>query len=70
MLDIGITLRKYRDKHRYTQQFVANCIGISRVAYRKWENNSIEFSILQLKKISDLYCVPIDVLIKESYLVI
>lgn len=68
MLDIGITLRKYRDRYNYTQQFVADCIGISRVAYRKWENNHVEFSINQLKKIAELYEIPIDRVIKESYI--
>lgn len=68
MLDIGITLRRYRDKNVYTQQYVADLLGISRVAYRKWENNGVEFSINQLAKISILYNVPIDLIIKESYL--
>lgn len=68
MLDIGITLRKYRDKHVYTQQYVADLIGISRVTYRKWENNDVEFSINQLAKISMLYDIPIYLIIKESYI--
>ena len=43
MLDIGVTLRRYRDKYSYTQQYAADIIGISRVAYRKWENNEVDF---------------------------
>lgn len=50
MLDVGTTLRRYRDERQYTQQYVANIIGISRVAYRKWENNEVDFAISQLKK--------------------
>ncbi len=68
LLDIGVTLRKYRDKHVYTQQHVADMIGISRVAYRKWENNNVEFTINQLEKIGILYNIPIDLIIKQSYL--
>ena len=67
MLDIGITLRKFRDKNRYTQQYVANYIGISRVAYRKWENNGVDFSVSQLARIAELYCVALEEIIKISY---
>lgn len=66
MLDIGITLRRYRDKYNYTQQYVADVIGISRVAYRKWENNQIDFAISQLIKIAELYDIPIHEIIIQS----
>jgi len=66
MLDIGITLRKYRNKYGYTQQFVADCIGISRVSYRKWEDNNVEFTVTQLQKIAEFYNIVIDQIIKES----
>ena len=66
MLDIGNTLRKYRDESQYTQQYVANIIGISRVAYRKWENNDVDFALSQLKKIADLYEIPIHEIILQS----
>jgi transcriptional regulator with XRE-family HTH domain len=66
MLDIGITLRRYRDKYNYTQQYVADVIGISRVAYRKWENNEVDFSLSQLNKIAELYDMPIHEIIIQS----
>lgn len=66
MLDIGITLRRYRDKYNYTQQYVANVIGISRVAYRKWENNEVDFALSQLSKIAELYEIPIHEIIIQS----
>lgn len=66
MLDIGNTLRRYRDECRYTQQYVANIIGISRVAYRKWENNEVDFALSQLMKIAELYEVPIHQIILHS----
>lgn len=66
MLDIGNTLRRYRDEHQYTQQYVANIIGISRVAYRKWENNEVDFALSQLMKIAELYEVPIHQIILHS----
>lgn len=66
MLDIGITLRRYRDKYNYTQQYVADVIGISRVAYRKWENNKVDFAMSQLAKIAELYEVPVHEIIIQS----
>lgn len=68
MLDIGITLRKYRDKYGFTQQFVADCLCISRISYRKWENNDIDFTINQLERIAEFYNTSIEVIIKESYI--
>ncbi|WP_426327158.1 helix-turn-helix transcriptional regulator [Pedobacter sp. R-06] len=67
MLDIGNTLRKYRNKHNYTQQYAADVIGISRVAYRKWENNEVDFSLSQLGKIAELYEIPIQDIIIQSH---
>jgi transcriptional regulator with XRE-family HTH domain len=66
MLDIGTTLRRYRDKYNYTQQYVADVIGISRVAYRKWENNEVDFSLSQLNKIAEVYDIPIHEIIIQS----
>lgn len=67
-LDIGITLRKYRDQNKNTQQYVADFLGISRISYRKWENNEIDFTISQLQKISSLYDVEIEEIIAQSCL--
>jgi len=67
MFDIGITLRKYRDREKYTQQYVANYIGISRVAYRKWENNEIDFSISKLLKVTELYGITMQEIMSQSY---
>lgn len=68
MLDIGNTLRKYRNKNNYTQQYVADVIGISRVTYRKWENNEVDFSLSQLSKIAELYGMPIqDIIIQSDF---
>ena len=66
MLDVGNALRRYRDEHQYTQQYVANIIGISRVAYRKWENNEVDFALSQLKKIAELYETSIHQIILNS----
>lgn len=69
MLDIGITLRKLRNKQCFTQQFTADCLGISRITYRKWENNEVDFSITQLKAIAEFYNLKIEDIIKASYVI-
>ncbi|WP_029274502.1 helix-turn-helix domain-containing protein, partial [Pedobacter borealis] len=66
MLDIGNTLRRYRDKFNFTLQYVADVIGISRVTYRKWENNGVDFAMSQLIKISELYDISIQEIIIQS----
>lgn len=66
-MDIGITLRKLRNQHKYSQQYVANCLEISRSAYKKWENNLVNFSISQLKKIAEFYNIEIHQIIEMSY---
>lgn len=68
MLDIGNTLRKFRNKYGYSQQFIANCLNISRVTYRKWENNEVNFNLNQLEKISTFYEIPLHNIIVESYI--
>ena len=68
MIDIGNLLRKYRNSHCFTQQYVADFLEISRNAYRKWEVNKIDFSISQLEKISSLYDVDIEEIIVQSRL--
>lgn len=65
-IDIGNTLRRYRDNNNYTQQYVADAIGISRVSYRKWENNEVDFSVSQLVKIADLYEIAVGDLFEQS----
>lgn len=66
-LDIGNTLRKYRDMNMLSQQFVSNNLNISRNAYRKWGNNTVYFSISQLEKIANFYSIPLHTLILDSY---
>jgi transcriptional regulator with XRE-family HTH domain len=67
-MDIGITLRKLRNMHKYSQQHVADCLEISREAYKRWENNRVNFSISQLYKVADLYAMEIHQIIEMSYL--
>lgn len=66
-IDIGSMLRKYRNMNSLSQEKVSNYLNISRQAYQKWENNDVNFTISQLKKIAELYEIPLHVIITESY---
>lgn len=59
-MDVGIRLRKYRIAKGYSQQFVADCLDISRNAYMAKEDNKVDLSSRQLIKICELYEVSID----------
>lgn len=66
-IDIGSMLRKYRSMNSLSQESVSNQLNISRQAYQKWENNNVDFTISQLKKIGELYEIPLHIIITESY---
>jgi len=55
-----------RNIHGYSQEEIAEKIGISRQAYAKWENGSTIPDIEKCKRLADLYDVTIDSLIKET----
>ena len=55
-----------RNVHGYSQEEVAEKIGISRQAYAKWENGSTIPDIEKCQRLSELYGVTIDSLIKTT----
>ena len=61
-------LRNLRDKYGYTQQDVANRIGIGKSAYRSYENkiNNRRIPVDVLARVADLYNVSIDELLGSS----
>ena len=52
---LGEILRKLRTSKNHSQEFVADCLNISRTAYKDWENGKIDFSITKLERISAFY---------------
>ena len=55
-----------RNIHGYSQEDVAEKIGISRQAYAKWENGATIPDIEKCQRLSELYGVTIDSLIKTT----
>lgn len=66
-IDIGTTLFRYRRKCGYSQQYVADILGISLTAYKKWEKKTDNITLSQLKKIEQVYGKPIQAIIIDSY---
>ncbi|MFC5282282.1 helix-turn-helix transcriptional regulator [Pedobacter alpinus] len=56
---MGETLRKLRVNKKQSQEFVADCLNISRTAYKDWENGKIDFSFSKLERISEFFEVPL-----------
>ncbi|MGO4948135.1 helix-turn-helix domain-containing protein [Blautia sp. Sow4_E7] len=55
-----------RNVHGYSQEEIAEKIGISRQAYAKWENGATITDIEKCQRLSDLYGITIDSLIKTT----
>ena len=61
---IGIFLRKLRNKFSLTQDFIAKKVGVSRPTLNKIEANKSEITLLQAKKLADFYNIPLADLLK------
>lgn len=64
--ELSARLRKLRDKYGYTQQDVADQIGIGKSAYRSYENNDRRIPVDVLTRVAALYNVSVDELLGNS----
>lgn len=58
-----LTLRKL---HKFSQEFVADHVGVSRQAVAKWETGETSPDIYSCKALADLYNVTLDDLVNFS----
>lgn len=65
-MDIGQKLKDTRAKAGLTQEQVAEIIGVSRQTVSSWENNRSYPDIASILKLSDLYSLSLDELLKED----
>ncbi|WP_350355714.1 helix-turn-helix domain-containing protein [Parabacteroides goldsteinii] len=56
-------LKNERKSHNFTQQYVANEIGVSLRAYQQYEQGLYEPNIEKLIKLADLFGITVDLLI-------
>ena len=65
-MDIGNKLKSARMNCNFTQEFVAEKIGVSRQTISNWETNKTYPDIVSVIALSDLYSVSLDSLLKED----
>lgn len=63
-MDIGSKIRKSRTESGFTQEQAAEALGISRQTISNWENEKSYPDIISVLKMSDLYNVSLDYLLK------
>lgn len=59
-------LKKFRQQKNYTQEQVAEILGVSTHTISRWERNTTLPDVTILPQIAKLYCVTIDDFFKES----
>ena len=59
-------LRKYRDRYGYTQQYVADQLGVGKSTYTQYEIGSRRIPVDMLVRVAALYNVNMDELLGNS----
>ena len=62
---LGEVIKKHRTKHKMTQEFVAEYLGVSRQAVSKWESGSSDPSTSNLIALAKLFGTTPEELLKE-----
>ncbi|UNL87448.1 helix-turn-helix domain-containing protein [Priestia koreensis] len=63
-MDLSYNLKAKREEHHFSQEDVAKVLNISRQSISKWENGNCYPDLDNLIKLSDLYKISLDELIK------
>jgi transcriptional regulator with XRE-family HTH domain len=66
-MGIGTTLKKIRLNKKFSQQYVADHLNISRKTYNNWENNKTDLTLQKCDKICELYSIGITGLIEYHF---
>ena len=65
-MDIGMKIKNARIAAQLTQEQVADALGVSRQTMSNWENGKTYPDIVSVIKMSDLYAISLDHLLKEK----
>ena len=65
-IEFGNYLYHLRKERKMKQSYVGSKLGVTDKAVSKWENGRSELSLEKLKKLSVLYCVPLDSLLDKQ----
>jgi DNA-binding XRE family transcriptional regulator len=62
---LGEAIKEHRSKCKMTQEFVAECLGVSRQAVSKWESGITEPSTSNLFALAKLFGITPEQLVKD-----
>ena len=65
--NLGEALKGHRTSRGYTQEYVAEAVGVSRQAVSKWENGTAEPSTSNLLALARLYGVDLNELLRDIH---
>lgn len=65
-MDIGTKIKNARIAAQLTQEQVAEALGVSRQTMSNWENGKTYPDIVSVIKMSDIYAISLDHLLKET----
>ena len=65
-MNIGEKIKKYRESKKMTQKEIAEILGVEPATISKYESGTIEPNIESIKKISEIFEITIDELLKEK----
>ena len=65
-MEIGTKLKNARNNANLTQEDIAEKIGVSRQTVSNWENNKSYPDIISVIRLSDIYRISLDTLLKED----
>lgn len=63
---LGETLKAHRTSRGFTQEYVAEALGVSRQAVSKWENGASDPSTANLMALAKLYGLTVDELLQAA----
>ncbi|QZN92940.1 helix-turn-helix domain-containing protein [Limosilactobacillus panis] len=66
-MEFAVKIKHYRQQNDWTQQVVAEKLGVSRKTISSWENGRSYPDIFMLVQLSDLYHVSLDDLLREDH---
>ena len=65
-MNIGNKIKNYRENKKMTQKEIAEILGVEPATVSKYESNTIEPSIENLKKLAEIFEISIDKLINDE----
>ena len=63
---LGEALKSHRVSRGFTQEYVAETLGVSRQAVSKWENGTSDPSTANLMALAKLYGLSVDELLRQT----